>query len=160
VAKKVVRGKKTLQVQRERAGSWTKAKRAEMCAQLAASCNVAASCRAVGMSQQGFYKLLRRDAVFRAECDAAVAEIYGRLELAVLERQLKGRRKPVFHAGKQVATITEYSDAIALALLRAHRERAERGAGAGRRQAEEAELARLRIEAKLTDMNRRMGGQG
>ncbi|HEY0113541.1 MAG TPA: hypothetical protein VGB59_10380 [Allosphingosinicella sp.] len=78
----------------------------------------------------------------------------------LLKRQRDGVKKPVFHAGKRIGTITQYSDRVALALLKVHEEKAQRGAHADKLMAQEEELARLRLEAKLSEMNRRMGGNG
>lgn len=157
---KVVRGKKRLQVQRPRKGTWTDAKREAFCLKLAQTCNVRASCRAVKMSEGGYYKLVKRDPEFRAQRDQAIAAIHFDVRLMVLKRQRDGVRRPVFHAGKKVGTITHYSDRVALALLRAHEEKAQRGADSERLRAQEDELARLRVEARLSEMNRRMGGEG
>lgn len=156
----VAQGRKGRQSRREREGSWTAVKRAEVCAKLAETCNVRASCRAVGMSEPGFYKLRRRDAAFRAECDRAIAEAYFEIELLMLQRQKVGVKRPVFHGGKKVGTVTHYSDAVALALLRAHRDKADRSGDAERLRREEEDAAFRELEDKLGEMNRRMGGDG
>jgi hypothetical protein len=157
---KLVRTNKRVQVQREREGTWTAKTRDAFCHSLSETLNVRASLRKVGMSASGFYKLKRRDPEFEARCDEALAGIYFEAELAMARRSRDGERKAVFQGGKRVGTIRHYPDRVMLTLLRAHRERAERGAGAERFRAQEEELARLRLEAKLSEMNRRMGGNG
>ncbi|HEY0113542.1 MAG TPA: hypothetical protein VGB59_10385 [Allosphingosinicella sp.] len=67
MAKKIVRGNKRLQVQKQRKGTWTTRKREAVCSRLAETCNVTAACRAVRMSTQGFHRLVKRDPEFRAQ---------------------------------------------------------------------------------------------
>ena len=161
MTRRLTRARSGPQIQEERAQGWTDEKRERFLEHLAATCNVVASCREVGMSEPGLYKLKMRDAEFRAAFEAAVAEGYSRLELMMLERAMHGTRKPVLHGGKVVAEITEYSDRVALALLAAHRETALRGRAVQRQpEAEDPEAIRARLSALFSDMNRRMGGEG
>jgi hypothetical protein len=160
MARKVVHGGSRLQVQQEREGTWTKTKRAEMLTELAVTLNIAASCRKVGMSERGFQKLRRRDPEFRADFEQVIRECYDALELKYLERGTHGTRRPVFQGGKRIGEIVEYPDKVTLALLRVHRETAMRVREADRARAEELELAKIRLAEKLSDMNRRMGGNG
>lgn len=154
---RVTRLRGAAQVQRERAGTWTKAKRTEFLEQLAATANVRASARAVGMSEPGVYRLRQRSAEFRAAWAVALSEGYAKLELMLLERAMNGTVKPIFQLGKEVGSVTEYSDRLALTLLNAHRATVHRErVGAG----EDPEETRRRISATLAEMNLRMGGDG
>src|SRR5687768_7423847 len=58
-----------------------KAKQERFLAALAATCNVAAACRAARVSDTCVYKHRRNNAAFRAGWAEAVREAYGRLEL-------------------------------------------------------------------------------
>ena len=113
-------------LQQEHPGGWTEPKREAFLDHLAQSCNIAASCRAVGMSEAGLYKLKARDAEFRAGMERAVAESYAKLELMMLERFMYGTTKTIREKGRIVREITEYSDRVAMGLLQAHRETAAR----------------------------------
>jgi hypothetical protein len=161
MAGKITRARNGLQVQQDNEEGWTDEKRERFLAHLAATCNVVASCREVGMSEPGLYKLKIRDAGFRADFEAAVAEGYSRLELLMIERAMHGTRKPVLYAGKVVTEITEYSDRVAMSLLNAHRETAQRARERSRRcEEEDPEAIGARLAALLSGMNRRMGGEG
>jgi hypothetical protein len=160
MANKVLRGGKSVQVQRERKQGWTKRKREAFLAHLATTCNVRASCRKVRMSEAGFYKLKQRDPDFRRNYGAVIAEAYEGLELRYLERGIHGTKRPVFQGGVKVGEVTEYPDRVALVLLSAHRNTALAAREADRARQDELELARLRFAERLSDMNRRMGGSG
>ena len=61
-----------LQVRKAAKGGWTPAKRAAFLEHLAATCNIAASARAVGMAPRGAHALKKRDAVFAADWAGAI----------------------------------------------------------------------------------------
>ncbi len=73
-----------LQVRKAAKGGWTPAKRAAFLEHLAATCNVAASARAVGMAPRGAHALKARDAVFAADWAAAIEAAYATLEARLL----------------------------------------------------------------------------
>ncbi len=73
-----------LQVRKPAKGGWTPAKRAAFLEHLAATCNVAASARAVGMAPRGAHALKARDAVFAADWAAAIEAAYETLEARLL----------------------------------------------------------------------------
>jgi hypothetical protein len=73
-----------LQVRKPARGGWTPAKRAAFLEHLAATCNVAASARAVGMAPRGAHALKARDAVFAADWAAAIEAAYETLEARLL----------------------------------------------------------------------------
>ncbi|MEG8014541.1 hypothetical protein [Sphingomonas sp. 22R3R2A-7] len=73
-----------LQVRKAAKGGWTPAKRVAFLEHLAATCNVAASARAVGMAPRGAHALKARDAVFAADWAAAIEAAYETLEARLL----------------------------------------------------------------------------
>ncbi|NII57318.1 hypothetical protein [Sphingomonas aerolata] len=73
-----------LQVRRAAKGGWTPAKRAAFLEHLAATCNIAASARAVGMAPRGAHALKARDAVFAADWAGAIEAAYETLEVRLL----------------------------------------------------------------------------
>lgn len=73
-----------------RKDGWTKARREGFFAMLSATCNVRASAAAMGMTDCGAYYLRRRDPVFAARWQEALAEGYGRLEQALMALALEG----------------------------------------------------------------------
>ena len=73
-----------LQVRKIAKGGWTPAKRAAFLEHLAATCNVAASARAVGMAPRGAHALKARDAVFAADWARAIEAAYETLEVRLL----------------------------------------------------------------------------
>lgn len=152
----VTRNRGKPQVKKEKVNSWTKARRELFLTELAATCNVTAALRKVGKTSGGLYALRRRSAEFRTEWDAALAEGYAKLEIALLDRAINGTVKPVFQAGKKVGEITEYSDAVAMRLLTAHREAAGRSAPMV---LEDLDTVRRRVELRLSVMHERIGGK-
>ncbi len=73
-----------LQVRKAAKGGWTPAKRAAFLEHLAATCNIAASARAVGMAPRGAHALKARDAVFAADWAGAIEAAYATLEVRLL----------------------------------------------------------------------------
>ncbi len=65
---------------------WTDTRRAKFLDHLAASCNVLASCEAVGMTKPGLYALRNRDPVFAGQFRAALLVGYERLEAELLRK--------------------------------------------------------------------------
>ena len=157
---KIARGRKGAQVQRERAGSWDKATRGAFLAHLSVTLNVSASCRKVKRCPQGLYKLKKRDAGFRTDMSQVIADAYEQMELKYLERGVHGSKRPVFQGGAKVGEIIEYPDRVALTLLRAHRETAIAARLEVEARKDELALAKIRLAEKLSEMNRRMGGEG
>jgi hypothetical protein len=88
---------------------------------LAQTAKVAAAIRASKLSESNVYRHRQRSEAFRAKWAAALAEGFERLETMMLDRALNGVEKPIWYGGKQVGTMTEYSDRTALALLAQHR---------------------------------------
>lgn len=138
-----------------RASDWTEAKADRFVAVLAETCNVTLAARAIRRSISNIYKQRGKDANFRAAWDQALAIGYSRLEMMLLERALHGVEKKVIKNG-ETTVMREYSDRVALTLLRMHRETvaaAEDGVGH-----EEYQEACERIIAKLERLREREHG--
>lgn len=137
---------------------WSAAREEAFLLMLAETSNVAASIRASGLSETNVYRRRRQSAEFRAKWIGALREGFLKLEAMMLDRALNGVEKPVWHGGKQVGTITEYNDRTALALLAAHRTTVM----GTREMAADVpiEELRTRLKARLSEMNKRMGGAG
>lgn len=150
--KLVLEGGTRPQVRVPRAGGWTVAKQKVFLSHLAATCNVTRSARAVGMHESGVYQLRARSAEFRAQWAAALDEGYAKLELMMLQRAMNGTVKKVTRAGGVIDRFREYSDATALQLLKAHKDRTRPAADLPE---EDVEAARKRILKKLEAIERR-----
>lgn len=135
---------------------WSPEREAIFLETLAHTCSVKNAVRASGLSSAAIYR--RRDAsdTFRAAWVQALREAYVRLETELLGRALNGVRKPVWHGGRRVGSVVEYSDRLALALLAQYRETCRGSAQAASPQAE----ARVVLIEALSRMNRGMGGEG
>jgi hypothetical protein len=89
---------------------------------LATSSHVTNSATAAGVAVSTVYNWRDRDPEFFREWMRALAAGYELLEMDLLDRARNGVEKPVFHEGKQVATVTQYNDGIGVKLLLAHKE--------------------------------------
>lgn len=136
---------------------WTKPTVAAFMTRLAETCNVKEAALTAGMSPTGAYQKRRKDAAFRAAWAAALAEGYARLELMMLERALNGTEKIVRHKDGSEERVRQYSDSVALALLRQHRAAATDADNDPGPQ--EVEEARERILKKLAKLKARTGGE-
>lgn len=103
---------------------WTKAKEQAFVETLAETCNLSRAAEAAGVSTSSARERRKTNARFRAGCNEAIASAYQRLELAVLERSLNGTEKIVVRKDGSEERIREYPNAIALTLLRMHRDTA------------------------------------
>ena len=144
-------GSKRPQLRKARAGSWTAAKRSAFIEELAATCNVAASLRTVGMSAVSVYKLRKRSAEFRAQWAEALREGYAKLEMMLIERAMNGTVKTVTRAGGAVDKTREYPNHVALALLRMHKDKVGEAETAYTEQ--DLEEVRRRIVRKVAAVN-------
>lgn len=99
--------------------------------------NVSASCEAAGLERGFVYSLLKIDPIFKKLWQESLDTAIDTMEQEAHRRAFKGTDKPVYQGGEQVGTIREYSDTLAIFLLKAHRpekyrERFEHtGAGGG-----------------------------
>ena len=107
-----------------RTSDWTKKMADDFVEMLADTCNVTLAAKAIGRSVGNVYKWRAKDAAFRAAWDGALATGYARLEMMMLERALHGVEKTVVARDGTTIVMREYSDRVALTLLRMHRENA------------------------------------
>lgn len=107
--------------------SWTAARQRAFLEALSECCNVKLAARKAGVSTSQAYVRRSKDATFRAGWDRALATGYAQLEMMLLERALHGVEKTVIARDGTKTVMREYSDRVALALLRMHRENAAFG---------------------------------
>ena len=127
--------------------SWTAAKERKFLEALASCCNVKLAAKTAKVSTSAVYVRRTKNASFRLAWDGALATGYAQLELMMLERALHGVEKIVIARDGTQTRMREYSDRVALALLRMHRDTAK----VADEPVEEAdyEEARERILARL-----------
>jgi len=133
--------------------SWTKAKEKAFLEALSASCNVKLAAKQAGVSTSQAYVRRANNASFRGAWDGALSAGYAQLEMMLLERALHGVEKKVIARDGTTTVMREYSDRVALALLRMHRETvaiANEGVDQG-----EFDEARERIVARLQRIRER-----
>ena len=85
------------------------------------SANVSLAAKSVGLSRARAYAIRSEDEDFAAAWDEAVDEAVDTLEHEARRRAMDGVTKPVFYKGEECGTIQEYSDTLAIFLLKAHR---------------------------------------
>lgn len=142
---------------RKTPAKWTERKRERFIGRLAETANVAESARAVKMSRTAAYAERRRNAEFATAWDAAINIALDELELLLLDRAMHGTDKTIVYHGEPRGTIKEYSEALAMFILRAHRKDIYgKDAVSGAPQGEE-ELRAL-IEARINGLKRDEGG--
>lgn len=119
--------KKTLAVKtvpaksRRKKPGWTEARRTKFLQSLAETANVTRSAKAAGMTPSAAYKERRRRPAFAQAWAEAMEQALDTLEAVMLERALHGVEKTVYYAGKNCGSVRQYSDALAMFLLRARR---------------------------------------
>ncbi|HEX8309219.1 MAG TPA: hypothetical protein VF645_12460 [Allosphingosinicella sp.] len=145
---------------------WTKEKEAAFFRELAMICNVSAALRKAKLSgcSSLAYERRKTDSRFRGAWEEAIDQSYAMLELEMLERVRFGddRPPPATEAERKLRAIPT---ALALQLLKLYENRVKTRASAPakaplRLTRERGEALRARIEQKLSDFNRRMGGNG
>ena len=100
---------------------FTPKKRAAFLVNLAEFANITLAAKAAGWDRQSAYNYRASDPVFAAEWDDAMEQAVDLLEAEARRRALEGCDKPVFYQGEQCGVIREYSDTLAIVLLKAHR---------------------------------------
>ena len=136
---------------------WTTARKTRFLDELALTCNVAKSARAAKVTDSSAYRLRERSEAFREAWAVALRIGYERLELSLLEQALNDAGAPPLPPAD--AKAREAANRLALNLLQAHRDAVV--ATAGRKPASaRSGSAREWFEAKLAEMNKRMGGDG
>jgi hypothetical protein len=151
---------------RKPAIKWTKEKEAIFFRELAMICNVSSAlrkARLTGCSSLA-YERRKTDSRFRAAWEEAIDQSYAMLELEMLERARFGddRPPPATEAEKRLRAIPT---SLALQLVKLYETRVKsRSAAPAKATAwltqERGDALRKRIEQKLSDFNRRMGGRG
>ena len=89
-------------------------------ATMAETCNVVQAAKAAKLSKTWAYRRRKSDAGFRNAWAEAVREGYARLELVLLERAIKGTPKLVKTAKGTDRVMRDYSNTLAIALLKQH----------------------------------------
>lgn len=152
-----VDGKSRPRVRRQAKRAWTRVAEDRFFEMLAESCNVLMAAEAAGVRPQRAYDRRTRDAYFRGRWDQALAAGYGQLEMMLLERALHGTEKVIVTPSGENRIIREYSDRLALALLKMHRETVS--AFEAGIEEEDCNEARERIIARLERLREREQGQ-
>lgn len=134
---------------------WTAAKEEAYVNALAETCNLTIAAAKAGVSVSSARERRKTNARFRAGCAEAVAFGYHRLELATLERALNGTEKIIIRKDGSEERIREYPLAVALTLLRMHRETAAEAVNEPDEQ--DIEQVRERIFEKLQRLRKRLG---
>ena len=171
---------------RQRHDGWTEERQRRFLQALAMTGCVRDACRVAGMSNVAGYRLRKISPEFREAWDRALDHAKVGLKAVAYARAVEGVEEPIIQGGKVVATKRKYSDSLLRMLMQAsdpeafgrigggmsvqareaiEKEAYERGRAdqeAERKAYEIANLAdrRAKLEAKLSEMNRRMGGPG
>ena len=153
-AAKAEAAKKSVPVQ------WTKEKRDVFFTVLSELCNVTAAAKAAGFDDShSVYRQKAKDADFRARFEAAVGEGYARLELEMLERGRFGEDRPP-DAGTSNERLRQIPTALAMSLLKLHQSGNRGKAPAAAQRPMRGAKLKDELEARLSEINRRLGGEG
>jgi hypothetical protein len=141
-------------------GQWTPKKEKIFFGELALLCNVTAALKKAGMlrASRQVYDRRKRDPEFRAQWDEAIAESYAMLELEMLERGRFGADRPPPN-GEAEARLRAVPTSLALSLLKLHQGRVKGRAPSAQRPMRGHKL-RDELEARLSEISRRLGGIG
>ena len=104
---------------------WTIAREDAFLSALEATCNVTLAAEETGVSVSSAYRRRATNAGFRGRWVGAIGSAYQRLELALIERALIGTEKIIKRKDGSEERVREYPNAIALTLLRLHRDTAQ-----------------------------------
>jgi hypothetical protein len=83
--------------------------------------NVSGACRSAGISRRAAYDHRDRDDAFARAWDDALAESTDDLVGECYRRAKDGTARPVFYKGDECGAIREFSDTLAIFLLKNHR---------------------------------------
>ena len=83
--------------------------------------NVAAACRAIGVSRVGAYSAKNKDLEFSKAWDDAIEEGVDNLIQEGQRRAFTGVKEPIFHQGVQIGSKQKYSDVLLMFLVKAKR---------------------------------------
>lgn len=137
---------------------WTKAKEQEFLTVLAETCNVTQACRESGMSLSAAYGRRKKVGAFRKAWGESIAIAYQRLELELLRRAFDGTEKISRRKDGSEERVREYPNAIALQLLKMHKDTAE----AVDREPDEGEMDALqtKLQGKIERLRKRLIADG
>ena len=151
----ILEGKSSPKKRRASAQSITDTQIETFFATLTETCNVVRSAKAAGFAANWAYRKRKGDAAFRNAWAEAVREGYARLELILLERAIKGTPKLVRTAKGTDRVMREYSNSLAIALLKQHAATAD--SASYQPADEELEEIRERILERLARVRERDG---
>lgn len=83
--------------------------------------NITKAAKAAGYARRYIYALKEKDPDFAAAWEDALQESLDLCEGELHRRAFRGTLKPVFQGGGEVGKIREYSDTLAIFLMKAHR---------------------------------------
>lgn len=83
--------------------------------------NVSDACQATGVGRRTVYEWRESDGEFHAAWDAVVDKHMDALENEIYRRAYNGTEKPVFYQGEQCGEVKEFSDTLAMFILKGHR---------------------------------------
>ena len=158
---------------RSRHDGFTAPKRRKFLVTVARTGCIRDGCRVAKISATTVSRWREKEPRFASLLAAALAKASEGIELLAWERGVTGIEEPVWSHGKKVGTRVRRSDAIFRMLMiaadpdkygrpgRAGAQVAAMAEGGGPRISRaEAREIRVRLEAKLSEFNRRMGGDG
>jgi hypothetical protein len=82
---------------------------------------VSDACDVAGLSRRSAYDWREADEAFREEWDAIVDKHMDALENEIYRRAYQGTNKPVFYQGEKCGEVKEFSDTLAMFILKGHR---------------------------------------
>ncbi|API59123.1 hypothetical protein BSL82_07215 [Tardibacter chloracetimidivorans] len=146
-----------------RSASSPAARRKHFVEVLAQTANVTESAKQAGLDRSAVYRLRARSESFRAAWDEAMNQALDDLEAVLLERAAHGVEKPVFYGGKPCGKVRQYSDTLAMFILRAKRPNTYGRAATGDPQSpveEDAGNAREKVQGALFRIADQLEGEG
>lgn len=83
--------------------------------------NVAWSARRAHVSRKTVYEWRKEDPIFAEDWDNAREDALDELEKEIWRRAMEGVEKPIYQGGKFVDSVREYSDSLAMFIMKANR---------------------------------------
>ncbi len=149
MSKTQLAGGKVPRVVSARASAFDAKKQAVFLAELAATCNVTLAAERAKVALGTVYKHRQANAAFRARWAEALKQAYHNLELMMLDRSMNGTVKTVTKADGSVDRTHEFPNAIALTLLRLHRDAVAETEAADAVGEDDAEELRAKIMRRI-----------
>jgi hypothetical protein len=88
---------------------------------LRTTANISRAAREAGLSSSTVYRRRATNISFATLWDAALAEALDAVEEDVIDRVRNGVLKPVFYGGKEIGAVRQYSDQLAMFVLKSKR---------------------------------------